>query len=489
MQGQHQESYDLVVIGCGPAGEKAAAQAAYFGKKVAVVDRATPGGACVHTGTLPSKGLRESALAMVRLRNLGLRGVTCSLAEDVRVEELMAHREAVCATEVARILHNLDRHGVRLLHGRAQLVDPQTVLVTPPHGPATLLRAEAVVIATGTRPHRPANLPFDHDLVWDSDELLEMSSLPRSLLIYGAGVIGCEYASIFAALGVQVHLVEPRSQVLPFLDRDIAKELLTAFAEAAITIHTDWTYDRCEVQEGEGPRGQVRLWSGDRCLQAERLLYASGRNGNSEGLGLEALGIRVNKRGHIEVDANYHTGVGKVYAAGDIIGFPSLASASMDQGRLAVCRAFGFEYKTGLGHWLPYGIYTIPECSQVGATEQELEAAGTAFEVGRAYYPSNARAQLIGAERGLLKLIFAPEDQKLLGVHVVGERASELVHIGMTALQLGGTLRTFVDAVYNYPTLSELFKYAAYDGLQRLARRQAFDPPGAAQLAEAPLQE
>ncbi len=489
MHGQHEERYDLVVIGCGPAGEKAAAQAAYYGKKVAVVDRATPGGACVHTGTLPSKGLRESALAMVRLRNLGLRGVTCSLAEDVRVEELMAHRDAVCATEVARILHNLDRHGVRLLYGSAELRDPQTVVVTHLHGATTLLHAEAVVIATGARPHRPANLPFDHELVWDSDELLEMSSLPRSLLIYGAGVIGCEYASIFAALGVRVHLIEPRGQVLPFLDRDIAKELLTAFAEAAITIHTDWTYDRCEVLEGEGQHGQVRLWSGERSLQSERLLFAAGRDGNSEGLGLEGLGVKVSKRGHVEVDANYHTGVGKVYAAGDIIGFPSLASASMDQGRLAVCRAFGFDYKSGLGHWLPYGIYTIPECSQVGATEQELQAAGTPFEVGRAFYPANARAQLIGAERGLLKLVFAPHDLKLLGVHVVGERASELVHIGMTAMQLGGTLHTFIDAVYNYPTLSELFKYAAYDGLQRVARRGAFDPPGAADLAEAPLPE
>lgn len=489
MHGQQSEHYDLVVLGCGPAGEKAAAQAAYFGKKVAVIDRATPGGACVHTGTLPSKGLRESALAMVRLRNLGLRGMTCSLAEDVRVEELMAHRDAVCATEVARILHNLDRHGCRLLHGQATLMDAETVVVTHLHGATTVLHADVILIATGARPHRPADLPFDHDLVWDSDELLEMSSLPRSLLIYGAGVIGCEYASIFAALGVHVHLIEPRSQVLPFVDRDIAKELLTAFAEASIAIHTSWTYDRCEVLEGEGRQGEVRLWSGDRSLQAERLLYTAGRNGNCEGLGLEALGIKVGKRGHIEVDANYHTGIGKVYAAGDIIGFPSLASASMDQGRLAVCRAFGFAYKTGLGHWLPYGIYTIPECSQVGATEQELEAAGRPFEVGRAFYPSNARAQLIGAERGLLKLIFAPDDLKLLGVHVVGERASELVHIGMTALQLGGTLRTFVDAVYNYPTLSELFKYAAYDGLQRVARREAFDPPESAELAAAPLAE
>ncbi len=460
--------YDLVVIGCGPAGEKAAAQAAYFGKRVAVIDRATPGGACVHTGTLPSKGLRESALAMVRLKNLGLKGISCSLAEDVRVDELLAHKDQVCAAEVQRILRNLQRHNCPLFTGNAELVEPDLVRVHRPGQDPLDLQTDMILVATGTSPHRPTDLPFEHQNVWDSDEVVHMDSIPQSLLVYGAGVIGCEYATMFAALGVQVALLEPRGAVLPFVDRDVGKELLAAFRDLGIAIHTQFKYDRAEV----GDAG-VTLWAGDTALFAQRLLYAAGRNGNVEGLGLDRVGVKVSNRGLIQVDDNFWTGVGRIYAAGDVIGFPALASTSMDQGRVAVCHAFGFDYKKQVGRWLPYGIYTIPECSLVGATEQELEAAGTPYEIGRAAYTDNARAQLVGVDRGLVKLVFDPATKRLLGIHIVGERASELVHIGMTVLQHGGTLDTFIDAVYNYPTLSELFKYAAYDGLQRLARRSA----------------
>lgn len=470
------ERYDLVVIGCGPAGEKAAAQAAYFGKKVAIIDRATPGGACVHTGTLPSKGLRESALAMVRLKNLGLKGISCSLAEDVRVDELMAHKDQVCAAEVERILRNLQRHNCPLVVGDAEIVDPNLVRVHRPGAEPVDLPTDMVMIATGTAPHRPTDLPFAHENVWDSDEVVQMSSIPRTLLVYGAGVIGCEYATMFAALGVQVALIEPRGAVLPFVDRDVSKELLAAFSDLGIAIHTNFKYDRAEVNDAG-----VTLWAGDKSLSAQRLLYAAGRNGNIAGLGLDRVGVKVNNRGLVLVDDNFWTGVGRIYAAGDVIGFPALASTSMDQGRVAVCHAFGFDYKKQVGRWLPYGIYTIPECSLVGATEQELEAAGIPYEIGRAAYSGNARAQLVGADRGLVKIVFDPADRRLLGVHIVGERASELVHIGMTVLQHGGTLDTFIDAVYNYPTLSELFKYAAYDGLQRLARKTTF---GAADLAQ-----
>lgn len=462
------QPYDLVVIGCGPAGEKAAAQAAYFGKRVAVIDKATPGGACVHTGTLPSKSLRESALAMVRLKNLGLRGMTCTLAEDVRVDELLAHKDQVCAAEVDRILRNLQRHNVKLYAGSAQLVGVDRVRVHRPEG-ALDLQADMILVATGTSPHRPADLPFEHLNVWDSDEVVNMESIPRSLLVYGAGVIGCEYATMFAALGVQVDLLEPRDAVLPFVDRDIAKELLAAFADLGVRVHTNFKYDRAEVTDAG-----VKLWCGERMMAAERVLYAAGRNGNVQGLGLQELGIKVSSRGLVSVDEHFRTGVGRIYAAGDLIGFPALASTSMDQGRVAVCHAFGFDYKQQVGRWLPYGIYTIPECSLVGATEQELEQAGKPYEIGRAHYTGNARAQLVGADRGLVKIVFDPADKKLLGVHIVGERASELVHIGMSVLQHGGGLDTFIDAVYNYPTLSELYKYAAYDGLQRLARRSAF---------------
>lgn len=458
------DTFDLVVIGCGPAGEKAAAQAAYFGKRVAVVERDKLGGACAHTGTLPSKGLRESALAMVRLKNLGLRGVTCALARDVRVDELLAHKEQVCATETQRIAANLNRHGIRLVVGEARLADPHTVVVERGEAAPVLLRAEVILLATGTRPHHPPDMPFEHELVWDSDEVVQMASVPESLLVYGAGVIGCEYASIFAALGVHVALMEPRDRILPFVDSEIVAELQKGFADMGITVHTEWKYDRVDVTD-QG----VSLWSGERCLRADRLLFAAGRTGNTAGLGLEELGVRVDKRGLVGVDACYWTGVGRIYAAGDVVGFPALASTGMDQGRVAMCHAFGFDYKRELGRWLPYGIYTIPECSLVGATEQELQGAGIPCEVGRAHYLDNARAQLVGADRGMVKLVFSPADRKLLGVHVVGERASELVHIGMTALQMGATIDVFIDAVYNYPTLSELFKYAAYDGLRRLA--------------------
>lgn len=459
--------YDLVIIGCGPGGEKAAAQAAWFGKKVAVIDRATVGGACVHTGTLPSKGLRESALAMANLARLGLRGIDVSLAQDIRVDELLARKEAVCAAEVARILQNLRRHGVDLLHGAAELLDARTVRVTTAEG-VTDLGAEVVLIATGTKPHRPADIEFDQELIWDSDEVVDMASIPRSLLVYGAGVIGCEYASMFATLGVRVLLLEPRDRILPFVDDAVTERLLQAFTSRGVQIHTNAKYTRIAVQ---GDEVVTTLADGTE-LRTDRVLYAAGRTGNTQGLGLDRVGLQADKRGLLQVDAQYRTAVPNVYAVGDVIGFPALASTTMDQGRVAVCHAFGFTYKQGLGSHLPYGIYTIPECAMIGATEQELKAAGTPYEIGLAEYDQNARALLVGATEGLLKLVFHPETRVLLGVHIVGERASELVHIGMTVLQVGGTIDVFIDAVYNYPTLSELFKYAAYDGLGRIARRQ-----------------
>ncbi len=467
----HSLTVDLLVIGCGPAGEKGAVQAAFYGKSVVVVERGPLGGACVHTGTLPSKGLRESSLALAGLRNLGLRGITCNLAQDVRVDELLAHKDAVAATETARIEANLARHNVQLLRGEARLVAQDCGEVTLQNGQVVTVHASVVLLATGTHPHRPADLPFASREVWCSDEVVQMDTIPASLLVYGAGVIGCEYASMFAALGVEVHLIEPRDRVLPFIDQEIAANLVEAMSQLGVRLHTNSKYHRCEVQEG-----QVRLhMSSGPALVAERLLFAAGRTGNVEGLGLQEVGVRVSSRGLIEVDKQYYTGVGRIYAVGDVIGFPALASTSMDQGRVAMCHAFGFSYKQSLASLLPYGIYTIPECSLVGATEQELEQQGRAFEVGRARYQDNARAQLMGNQQGLLKLLFCPDTRELLGVHVVGERASELVHIGMMVMQFGGKIDAFIDAVFNYPTLSELFKYAAYDGLGRLARRKAFE--------------
>ena len=310
-------------------------------------------------------------------------------------------------------------------------------------------------------------MPFENDAVFDSDQILDMKKVPESMLVYGAGVIGCEYAGMFAALGVNVTLIEPRETILPFVDREVADTLIKMFQLTGMSIETGRAFEACELSEGG-----VRLTM-DRgeALEAETLLFAAGRGGNTAGLGLEEVGLLPNRRGLLVVNEHYQTEVPSIYAVGDLIGFPALASTSMEQGRLAVCHAFGFDYKSELAQNLPYGIYTIPECGMVGESEQELEARGRPYEVGRAFYGENARGCLSGGSEGMLKLVFCPENHQLLGVHIVGERASELVHIGLTVMQFGGGIKTFIDGCYNYPTLSELYKYAAYDGLGRLQAR------------------
>ncbi len=466
-----QRCYDLIILGCGPAGEKAAAQAAYFGKRVAVLDPGPIGGACVHTGTLPSKSLREAALVLSGARALDLRAVQVAVDRHARLADLLAHKAAVCNAEEARMRHNLDRHGVELLLGRGTLLGEHEVQWQPADGGAPVtLGADVILIATGTHPHRPANLAFDHERIWDSDEVVDMAELPASLLVYGAGVIGCEYASIFAALGVKVTLVEPRDKVLGFLDDAIAQALTDAFERNGIEIRRGATLGEVRVDD-EGVDVELVAAEGSTRARFEQLLYAAGRSGNTAGLGLETVGLQPDKRGLLRVDDRYRTGVARIYAVGDVIGFPALASTSMDQGRLAVCDAFGFDYKKRIASLLPYGIYTIPEVSMVGETCESLRAAGRDFEIGVARYADNARARLQGEREGLLQLVFCPTTRALLGVHIVGGFASELIHVGMLTIQLGGTIDALVDAVFNFPTLGELYKYAAYDGLGRLARR------------------
>lgn len=468
---QTERTFDLVILGCGPAGEKAAAQAAYFGKRVAVLDPGPIGGTCVHTGTLPSKSLREAALVLSGARALDLQAVQVAVDRRARLADLLAHKAAVCNAEEARMRANLDRHGVTLLLGRGVLLGEHSVQWQPNGGgPAVTLQADVILIATGTHPFRPTNLAFDHARIWDSDEVVEMAELPRSLLVYGAGVIGCEYASIFGALGVAVTLVEPRDKVLGFLDDAISQALTDAFERNGITIRRGETLGAVSVDD-EGVDVELRGAAGASHHRFEQLLYAAGRSGNTAGLGLETVGLQPDKRGLLRVDDRYRTGVARIYAVGDIIGFPALASTSMDQGRLAVCDAFGFEYKKHIAALLPYGIYTIPEVSMVGETCESLRAAGRDFEIGVARYGDNARARLQGEREGLLQLVFCPHSRALLGVHIVGGFASELIHVGMLTIQLGGTIDALVDAVFNFPTLGELYKYAAYDGLGRLARR------------------
>jgi len=341
--------------------------------------------------------------------------------------------------------------------------------VTNPSG-EQILDGKIVLIATGSSPYRPPTIPFDDDCVCDSDTILQIGKIPASLAVVGAGVIGCEYASIFAALGVEVHLVDARSTLLPHMDREIVRILLGEMqTRLGVTLHL-----ACEVQTIEKCDGKASLTlRNGTCIVVDNVLYAAGRGGNVGDLNLEAIGVKMGNRGLVLVNENYQTSVPNIYAAGDVIGFPALASTSMEQARVAMVHAFDLKYKTKVAGLLPYGIYTIPELSTIGMTEEECREKSLPYEVGRAHYRNNARGQIIGDTKGMIKLIFDPDSLKILGVHIVGENASELLHIGMMAMQLGGTINAFIDSVFNFPTLSDAYKYAAYDGLGNLARKRA----------------
>jgi NAD(P) transhydrogenase len=460
--------YDLVVIGVGPAGEKGAAQAAYFGKRVACVERAEePGGAAVHTGTLPSKTLRETALFLSGFRQRELYGLNVELRTDTAVPRLLSRKDAVRTLEVARIHWNLERHGVPLLHGSARFLDPHTVELTGGGGAPRRLTAEVFLVATGSRPHHPPDIPFEDDDVDDSDSILQIDRLPASMLVVGGGVIGVEYASMFAALHVKVTLVEGRPRLLPFLDGEMGERLRTAMQALGVDFHLGQTTKAIRRVEG---RGIVTTLASGQEIAAEKVLASSGRSGRTEGLGLEEIGVVVDKRGYVAVDGDYRTAVPSVYAAGDVIGFPALASTSMEQARVAVCHAFDFTYKRQVSHLQPFGIYTIPELSCIGFSEEDATQKGLDFVVGRAFYRDNARGKIVGDKDGVIKLVVDRKTRKLLGCHCIGERASELVHIGQAVMLLDGSIDAFIEMVFNYPTLSEMFKYAAYDALGAIAR-------------------
>jgi len=459
------ESFDLIVIGCGPAGEKAGAQAAYFGKRVAVIERADhPGGSCINTGTVPSKTLRESALYFSGLKQRGLYGIDYSLKENLTVQDFMHHERAVVEMERARILKNLQLHKIEYMGGQASFEDAHTVSVRSATGTRTL-RGEVVLISTGSKPHRPPEISFDDIHTFDSDTFLKLERIPKSLAVIGGGVIGCEYASMFMALGVDVTLVDGRDRLLPFLDGEISDRLRDRLASLGMHF---WFNERPIKVENSSTGATLQMKSG-KTLQTEAALFAAGRRAAVDGLALEKAGLALNDRGYIPVDENYRTSVPGVYAAGDVIGFPALASTSMEQGRVAVCHAFGFKYKQRVASMLPMGIYTIPEISAAGETEDSCKEKKIDYVVGRARYENNARGHITGDTAGMLKLIFARADKKLLGVSIIGENATELIHIGMMVLDNGLTIDEFIQQVFNYPTLSELYKYAAYDGLGNLA--------------------
>jgi NAD(P) transhydrogenase len=457
------ERFDLVVLGAGPAGEKGAAQAAYFGKRVAIVEQARePGGAGVHTGTLPSKTLREAAVFLSGRRARALYGVGHTLEPGSTLERLMTRKQVIADSESQRIRDNLRRHGVRYFEGRARVSGPHSVQVAGAE-PAEL-EAEVILIATGSHPARPPGVAFEDPRIHDSDEILAVDELPRSLLILGAGVIGCEYACMFGALGVQVTLVDARATLLPFLDGELVGKLQDAMDAAGVTVQLGRRFTNVDKRGAQ----VITTFADGGELRAEHLLYCAGRIGATQDLGLCELGVVVSERGHVVVDADYRSAVPSIFAAGDVIGFPGLASSAMEQARVAVCKAFGFAYKHAVSALMPFGIYTIPALSGVGETEQSCREKHLDYVVGRAPYAQNARAKIVGDHNGVLKLIAARADRRLLGVHVIGERATELVHIGQAVIELDGCVDVFIDMVWNHPTLSELYKYAAYDLLHAL---------------------
>jgi NAD(P) transhydrogenase len=461
------EAFDLVVIGSGPAGEKGAAQAAYFGKRVALVEKAPHlGGAGVNTGTVPSKTLRETALYFSGLRQRGLYGVDYTIKKHIGVRDFMHREKEVVRTLWGLIEANLERHRIELVRGLASFEDPRTIRVRSEGAPDRLLTAPVILVASGSYPNWPEGTPRDPVRLFDSDSILRMDAIPRSLAVIGGGVIGCEYATMFRAMGIEVTLLGGQDRLLPFLDAEIGDRLRMQIELLGLRVLLRQSVEEVRLDQ---PGVGLRLESGE-VLEVERVLFATGRMGATEGLGLDKAGLQAGPRGHLKVNEHYQTAQPHIYAAGDVIGFPALASTSMEQARVAMCHAFDLKYKSRVSPLLPMAVYTIPEIGAVGETEESCQQKGVPYCVGRAYYPDNSRGQIIGDLSGLVKLVFSPSDLKLLGVHIIGEMASELVHVGQGCLHFGGTLDYFIQSVFNYPTLGEAYKYAAYDGLGNLAR-------------------
>ena len=518
-------SYDLIVVGSGPAGQKAALCAAKLGRRVAVVDRRSmTGGVCIHTGTIPSKAVREAVLHLTDLHHgtfgdLGGGGDRGTGDVKVTMADLLQRAHHVSRCEARVVARQMARNGVAFLDGSARFVDPHTLSVDNGRE-VHHVRGERILIAVGTTPARPDSVPFTPGRVVTSDEFLDLTELPREMCVVGGGVIGVEYAAMMAACGVRVTLVEGRDRLLDFLDDEIGEALQYRLRRAGVRLRLGEKVDRIDVAEVPGrrkgdssgvrvPGGAVTatLCSG-KTVRCDTLLYCVGRQGATATLGLDAAGLTADKRGRLAVNDRFQTDVEHVYAAGDVVGFPALASTSMEQGRRAALHMFSPDElnaargappaaldqtpagSRGLGAVFPYGIYTIPEISMVGRTERELTDASVPYEVGLARYDEIARGQLMGDLHGLLKLLFCPDSHRLLGVHAIGSNATEIIHIGQVAMTSGMPLEYFVEAVFNYPTLAECYKVAALDGLNRCrpARpmwRPAAEEPEAQPVAKA----
>lgn len=464
-----QYDYDLIVIGSGPGGQRAAIQAAKLDKRVAIIEKKTVlGGTCINTGTIPSKTLREAVMHLSGYRERSFYGSSYSVKQNITMQDLLFRTNMVIKHEQDVTRHQVMRNNIELIEGWGSFGGPHTVRVASVdnHG-SQELTADKIIIAVGTTATKDAKLPFDGETIFTSDEILDLARLPKTLAVVGAGVVGTEYTTIFAALGIRITLIDKRPVLLDFVDDEIADSLAYQMRENRVTLRLGEEVATVEpISDEHGKRVKIHLQSGKQVI-TEKVLYSVGRTGNTFRLGLDLAGVTPDDRGRIKVNTHFQTEVPNVYAVGDVIGFPSLASTSMEQGRLAACHAFGVE-ACSVPTLLPYGIYTIPEISMVGRSEEELTQSNTPYEVGKARYREIARGQIIGDNTGLLKLIFHQETKQLLGVHIIGEGASELVHIGQAVLSFNGTIDYFVNTVFNYPTLAECYKIAALDGLNRL---------------------
>ena len=460
-------AYDLVVIGGGPAGEKAAAAAAFWGKRVAVVERShQPGGAMVG-GAVSSKTMREAALYLTGFQRRDTYEVGIELTPDIATERLRRRTDHVVSMMTESAAANLRRHGVEVIQGDASLAPDRAVLVRPPGGgPPRTLTATAIIVTTGSRPFHPPGVPFDDPDVLDSDAAALLDRPLRSLVVVGGGAVGCEFASIFTALGADVTLVDSGPRLLPFMDAEIAAELAATFRASGMRI----VQDAGHATAARTPSGlQVLLGTGE-VLAPEKVIFATGRVGNTDDLALDAAGVATDQRGRIVVDDRYRTTAEGIYAAGDVIGPPALASVSMEQGRIAACWAFDLPLRRAADSLPPFGVYSVPEAAMVGLTEEAAAAAGLDCAAGRATFAANTRAAISGATDGMVKLVFERESLRLVGVHVLGEAATELVHLGQAVIQFGGSIEYFIHSTFNVPTMHEAYKYAAYDGLTQVGR-------------------
>jgi NAD(P) transhydrogenase len=460
------DRFDLVVIGSGPAGQRAAIQGAKMGRRVALVERReVVGGTCINTGTIPSKTMREAVLHLSGFLYQGIYGVNYRVKDDITFADLSFRVQQVIKNELDVTQAQLFRNGITVLDGSAAFVDPHTVRLQSTRGERTC-QSDAFVIATGTRPSETPTVPINGRTIILSDQVMQMGELPKTLIVVGGGVIGVEYSCMFAALGVRVVLIEKRPRLLEFADGEIVEALCYHLRDHRVTLRLN---EEVEAVEALPDGGVSATLKSRKKVSGDALLYAVGRQGNVDELNLPAAGLEADARGRIAVDADYRTAQPHIYAAGDVIGFPSLASVSMEQGRVAAARALGLDLHSNPGTY-PYGIYTIPEISFIGRTEEQLTDEDVPYEVGLAYYREIARGQIRGDTTGRLKIIFHRETRALLGIHIIGEGAAELIHIGQAVLTLGGTVDYFVDTVFNYPTLAECYKAAAFNGINKLAR-------------------